>query len=105
MGAQARPRIEVVLREQLAGVRRDEVHGLEQVLEHRLADEVVEVDAHPARLDALAAARRSRARTPCERSRSMPSRRWPYGPAHEQPPRAWMPNRSLSSATTKLWCR
>ena len=41
----------------------------------------------------------------CERSRSMPSRRWPYGPAQEQPPRDWMPNRSLRSATTKLWCR
>src|SRR5215510_9048679 len=38
-------------------------------------------------------------------SRSMPSRRWPYGPAHEQPPRAWIPNRSLSSVTTKLWWR
>ena len=38
-------------------------------------------------------------------SRSIPSRRWPYGPAHEQPPRDWIPNRSLSSATTKLWCR
>src|ERR1700727_346824 len=36
---------------------------------------------------------------------SMPSRRWPYGPAQPQPPRDWMPNRSLSSATTKLWCR
>ena len=35
----------------------------------------------------------------------MPSSRCPYGPAHEQPPRDWMPNRSLSSATTKLWCR
>ena len=35
----------------------------------------------------------------------MASSRCPYGPAHEQPPRAWMPNRSLSSATTKLWCR
>ena len=41
----------------------------------------------------------------CERSRSMPSSRWPYGPAHEQPPRDWIPNRSLSSATTKLWWR
>src|SRR5660398_229591 len=34
----------------------------------------------------------------------MPSRRCPYGPAQEQPPRAWMPNRSLRTATTKLWC-
>ena len=40
-----------------------------------------------------------------ERSRSMPSSRCPYGPAQEQPPRDWMPNRSLSTATTKLWCR
>ena len=35
----------------------------------------------------------------------MASSRCPYGPAQEHPPRAWMPNRSLSSATTKLWCR
>ena len=27
----------------------------------------------------------------------MPRRRCPYGPAHEQPPRDWIPNRSLSS--------
>ena len=33
---------------------------------------------------------------------SMPSRRCPYGPAHEQPPRAWIPKRSFRSATTKL---
>ena len=36
---------------------------------------------------------------------SMPSSRWPYGPAHEQPPRDWIPKRSLRSATTKLWWR
>ena len=36
---------------------------------------------------------------------SIPSSRWPYGPAHEQPPRDWIPNRSLSTATTKLWWR
>ena len=41
----------------------------------------------------------------CDVVMSMPSRRCPYGPAHEQPPRAWIPNRSFSSATTKLWCR
>ena len=40
-----------------------------------------------------------------DRSRSMPSRRCPYGPAHEHPPRLWMPNTSLSMATTALWCR
>ena len=41
----------------------------------------------------------------CDVVMSMPSSRCPYGPAHEQPPRAWIPNRSFSSATTKLWCR
>jgi hypothetical protein len=44
-------------------------------------------------------------RRACERAGPMASSRCPYGPAQEHPPRAWMPNRSLSSATTKLWCR
>ena len=38
-------------------------------------------------------------RNACERAGPMASSRCPYGPAHEQPPRAWMPNRSLSTAT------
>ena len=30
--------------------------------------------------------------------------RWMYGPAQKQPLRAWIPNRSLSTATTKFAC-
>ena len=30
---------------------------------------------------------------------SRPSNLWPYGPAHAQPPRAWIPNKSLSLGT------
>ena len=47
--------IEPVLRQQPPAIGRDELHGIEDVLEYRLADEVVEVDADPAGLDALAA--------------------------------------------------
>ena len=28
---------------------------------------------------------------------------WAYGPAHAQPPLAWMPNRSLRRVEMKLW--
>ena len=68
-------------------------------------DEVVEVHPHPAGLDALAAARDlalELVRASRGRCRAAGGR---TGPAHEQPPRDWMPNRSLSRATTKLWCR
>src|SRR3569623_3568866 len=48
--------IEAVVRQQAPAVVRDQVDRVDDELELRLAEEVVEVDAHPARLDALAAA-------------------------------------------------
>ena len=53
---QAGRRLERVVGQQPPAVGGHEVHGVEEELEHRLADEVVEVDPHPAGLDALAAA-------------------------------------------------
>ena len=48
--------IEAVVRQQAPALVRDQVDRVEDELELRLRQEVVEVDAHPARLDALAAA-------------------------------------------------
>src|SRR5712692_5800148 len=53
---EAAPRIEVVLGQEPPAVSGDEVHRLEDEIEHRLRDEVVEVDPDPPRLDPLAAA-------------------------------------------------
>ena len=46
--------VESVEREEVESVVCNELHGAHDEVEHRFADEVVEVDAHPARLDALA---------------------------------------------------
>src|SRR3954464_9247775 len=48
--------LELVLGQQLPAIRRDDLDGLQQVVEDRFADEVVEVDPNPAGLDALAPA-------------------------------------------------
>ena len=37
-------------------------------------------------------------------SLSTPNKKCPYGPAHAHPPRAWIPNKSLRSRTTKPPC-
>ena len=47
---QRRARVEAVLRQQLPALVRDQVDRLDDVLERRLADEVIEIDAKPARL-------------------------------------------------------
>ena len=56
-GAKDRSPERTRLRQQPPAVRGDDLDRLEDVVEDRLADEVVEVDADPAGLDALAAAR------------------------------------------------
>ena len=50
-------RVEAVVRQQPPAVVGDQRDRLDDVVEHGLGDEVVEVDPHPAGLDALAAAR------------------------------------------------
>src|SRR5690606_2313050 len=47
---------ETVVREQLPAVFCNERHGIQHELERRLTDEVVEVDAHPARFHTLTTA-------------------------------------------------
>ena len=54
---QAGERVEAVVAEQPPALARHEAYGLDDVGEDLLVDEVVEVDPHPAGLDALAAAR------------------------------------------------
>ena len=81
-----------------------QVDGLDDVLEDGLRDEVVEVHAHPARLDALAAAV-DLARELVRPLDSMPSNRCPYGPAQEQPPARLDAEQVVQEATTKLWWR
>src|SRR5688572_5127827 len=51
----SRGRVEAIEREQLPSFVRDQVHRLQNELKHLLRDEVVEVHAHPAGLDAFAA--------------------------------------------------
>ena len=81
-----------------------EVDRLDDVVEDGLRDEVVERDSvQPGLMPSQP--RLTTCLYSSDRSRPMPSKRWPYGPAHEQPPRDWIPNRSLSKATTKLWWR
>ena len=48
-------RVEPVLRQQRPTVFGHEVHRLDDVVEHRVGDEVVEADPYPAGLDPLAA--------------------------------------------------
>ena len=38
-----------------------------------------------------------------ERVSSIARRRWPYGPAHMQPARTWIPKRSFRSRAARLW--
>ena len=101
---QAGTRVEPVVREQPVTVGGDQLDRGGDEAGRGLRDEVVEVDPGPAGFDPVAAVADLLAQG-CERAGPMASSRCPYGPAQEQPPRAWMPNRSLSSATTKLWCR
>ena len=97
-------RFEPVVAEKAPSVFRHEPHGLHDAGGDRLGDEVVEAHPGPAGLDALTtvsdfAVDLVRAVQVCRFSRC------PKEPAQEQPPRDWIPNRSLSRATTKLWCR
>ena len=69
-------RVEAIGRQEAPATRCHEVDGLDDVLEDGLGDEVVERDARPAGLDALAP-RLTTCLYSCERSRPMPSSRWP----------------------------
>ena len=99
MTPQTRCRVEAVVLQKPPSVPGDEPDRGDEVGEDRLGDEVVDVDANPAGFDALTAVG-DLAVELAGRSRSMPNSRCPYGPAQEQPPRDWIPNRSLSNATT-----
>ena len=79
----------------------DDVDGVDDLPERFFVNEVVEIHTHPAGFGPLAAT--IDLALECVRAIDVDSEQpvtvWP---AHEQPPRDWMPNRSLSSATTKL---
>ena len=67
--------VEPVVRQELPAAFGHEVHRLDDVVEHALVDEVVEVHAHPARLDPLAAARspaRTGASAPIDAQQAVP---------------------------------
>ena len=58
------------------------------VFDDLVADKIVEIDPNPSGLQPFPA-------LVDYLFWSIPSNRCPYGPAQEQPPRAWMPKRSL----------
>jgi hypothetical protein len=91
-------RVAAVVGKQPVSAVRDQLCRVDEVVGNDVRDEVIEVDPGPPGLDAPAAAAYLVAegvRGGCVDFSS----RWPYGPAQEQPPRAWIPNRSLSTAT------
>ena len=99
-----RARIEPVERQQLPTMVGDQMDRVEDVREHRLAHEVGEREPGERQLRphvplATSACIFAENRSP------IPDSRCRYGPAQKQPLRAWIPNRSLSTATTKLACK
>ncbi|MGB5150226.1 MAG: hypothetical protein WBN99_09720 [Mycobacterium sp.] len=74
---------------------REEFHGIDRVIPHGVGDEVVEVDPRPSGFDAFASDRDFVAvgagMMGVDRHQPVPVRA-----GEEQPPRAWIPNRSLT---------
>ena len=100
---ETRGRVKAVERQELPAFVRDQVHGREDVVEHGLAHEVVEADARerelrtePAEPGLLIHARRPGV---VDRIHAVDVRA-----GAEAPLRVWIPNRSLSNATTKFEC-